>query len=196
MTTAVLTQYFWASCSCPSSVPLPAMHSSICGACVIRDSLLPPTRVVAPPYHQPIPPPSTKGSCCGLSAVRDLDFYHTPIRPLLLLQVLQECHAALGMYQGELLQEVAYILRTQHASSPAAARTRQAAMDALRHFGAGGVDAYRQARQQGGVAPGMPSMVQRDPGEGCLLGGKRGPFWGVSYWVALVGVALKVWRGG
>jgi hypothetical protein len=74
------------------------------------------------------------------------------------------------MYQGELLQEVAYILRTQHTNSPAAARTRQAAMDALRHFGAGGVDAYRQARQQGGVAPGMP-VPQRDPGgHGVVLG--------------------------
>jgi hypothetical protein len=79
--------------------------------------------------------------------------------------VLQECHAAIGMYQGELLQEVAYILRTQHTNSPAAARTRQAAMDALRHFGAGGVDAYRQARQQQGgmAAHGVPA-VQRDPG--------------------------------
>jgi hypothetical protein len=87
--------------------------------------------------------------------------------------VLQECHAVLGMYQGELLQEVAYILRSQHASSPAAARTRQAAMDALRLFGPGGVDAYRQARAAvgapGGPVMGMPAggagvPAQRDPG--------------------------------
>lgn len=80
-------------------------------------------------------------------------------------QVLQECHAAIGMYQAELLHEVACILRTQHTNSPAAARTRQAAMDALRHFGAGGVDAYRQARQFPG-GPGAPagSMTMRDPG--------------------------------
>jgi len=71
------------------------------------------------------------------------------------------------MYQAELLHEVACILRTQHTNSPAAARTRQAAMDALRHFGAGGVDAYRQARQYPGGPGAPPSMTtaQRDPGE-------------------------------
>jgi hypothetical protein len=83
------------------------------------------------------------------------------------LQVLQECHAALGPYQGELLQEVAYILRTVRSSSPAAARTRQVAMDVLRHFGSAGGDAYRVARQQGGVAPvggARQDNVNRDPG--------------------------------
>jgi hypothetical protein len=80
--------------------------------------------------------------------------------------VLQECHAALGPYQGELLQEVAYILRTLRSSSPAAARTRQVAMDVLRHFGSAGGDAYRVARQQGGVAPvgARVENVNRDPG--------------------------------
>lgn len=74
------------------------------------------------------------------------------------LQVLQECHAAVGIYQGELLQEVAYILRTVRSSGPAAARTRQVAMDVLRHFGSAGGDAYRLARaQQGPVAAGYPS---------------------------------------
>jgi hypothetical protein len=91
----------------------------------------------------------------------------------------------MGPYQGELLQEVAYILRTQHATNPAAARTRQAAMDALRLFGPGGADAYRQARAQavgpggapgggpGGGPGGMPGSIvvgtpsqARDPG-GC-----------------------------
>ena len=37
-------------------------------------------------------------------------------------------------------------------------------MDALRHFGAGGVDAYRQARQQPGGPGALPSMTVRDPG--------------------------------
>lgn len=86
-----------------------------------------------------------------------------PRRPL---QVLQDCHAALGPYQGELLQEVAYILRTARSSSPAAARTRQVAMDVLRHFGSAGGDAYRVARQQGGAPAGArpESVVNRDPG--------------------------------
>jgi hypothetical protein len=90
----------------------------------------------------------------------------------LLLQVLQECHAALGPYQGELLQEVAYILRTVRSSSPAAARTRQVAMDVLRHFGSAGGDAYRVARQQqGGVAPvgARVENVNRDPGAAAVL---------------------------
>jgi hypothetical protein len=62
---------------------------------------------------------------------------------------------------------VAYILRTVRSSSPAAARTRQVAMDVLRHFGSAGGDAYRVARQQqGGVAPvgARVENVNRDPG--------------------------------
>lgn len=105
------------------------------------------------------------------------------------LQVLQECHAAVGIYQGELLQEVAYILRTVRSSGPAAARTRQVAMDVLRHFGSAGGDAYRLARQQ---APGPPvgarlDSVNRDPGgrvggSGTGSGGQQSAWW--------------VWEGG
>eukprot|EP00775_Hariotina_reticulata_P009920 gene9920-10077_t len=53
------------------------------------------------------------------------------------------------------------IILTMRSSSPAAARTRQVAMDVLRHFGAAGGDAYRQARQVGGLGSG-PSMLRPD----------------------------------
>eukprot|EP00879_Flechtneria_rotunda_P014589 GHRR01015246.1.p1 GENE.GHRR01015246.1~~GHRR01015246.1.p1 ORF type:complete len:322 (+),score=98.58 GHRR01015246.1:186-1151(+) len=84
---------------------------------------------------------------------------------ILTSKVLQECHAAIGIYQGELLQEVAYILRTVRSSGPASARTRQVAMDVLRHFGSAGGDAYRNARQLGGPpAAATGSIMQaRDP---------------------------------
>lgn len=80
----------------------------------------------------------------------------------------------MGIYQGELLQEVAYILRTVRSSGPAAARTRQVAMDVLRHFGSAGGDAYRVARQQGGFVPapqmGVVPAQNRDPGWCAVLG--------------------------
>ncbi|KAF6252874.1 hypothetical protein COO60DRAFT_490623 [Scenedesmus sp. NREL 46B-D3] len=111
-------------------------------------------------------PFAAKDACTCLKRRLQMDHPQKQYLAIILTsKVLQECHAALGPYQGELLQEVAYILRTVRSSSPAAARTRQVAMDVLRHFGSAGGDAYRVARQQGGGAPAGSRVesVNRDP---------------------------------
>ena len=62
---------------------------------------------------------------------------------VLTAKVLREAGAAVGMYQAQLLQEVARVAARPSYNSPQAARAKQAAMEMLRDYGPLGQEAFR-----------------------------------------------------
>ena len=119
---------------------------------------------------------------------------------VLTAKVLREAGAAVGMYQAQLLQEVARVAARPSYNSPQAARAKQAAMEMLRDYGPLGQEAFRAIASPAAFArppypggppppayagapmpPGAPqgAPVPRDPGvfacvRVCVCGGGGG----------------------